>query len=661
MKLTIIIVNYNVKFFLEQCLLSVRKAVQHLSQSNPVHKAEIIVVDNNSVDSSVSMLQSKFPDVILIANKENKGFSVANNQAIHISKGEYVLLLNPDTVVEEYTFQKIIAFMDEHPEAGALGVKMIDGKGEFLPESKRGLPTPSIAFYKVFGLSGLFPKSSVFGKYHLGYLDKNKIHEVDILAGACMLIRKEALDKTGLLDENFFMYGEDIDISYRIQKAGYKNYYFPDTQIIHYKGESTKKSSVNYVFVFYRAMIIFAKKHFSQKNASLFTLFINIAIYLRASISIARRFIEKISLPLVDAVLLYSGLLLVKTFWERNEAIGHGAVYPHELLVYIFPVYVLLWISGAYVLKAYSRPFNMMKIAKGVLTGSILISIFYAFLDESLRFSRALIIIGSAIAFIVFLFNRYLFHFIRFRNFSFQKDLRIAVIGSQKETMRVANLLNDSNLDYSFLGFIGAEDNYENKTDQYIGNLEQLEEIIHIYKITELIFCSKDIPSSRIIHIMTKISHKEIIYKIAPEESLFVIGSNNKNEPGDFYTISIKLSIITPQNKLNKRIFDITTALLFLIFSPLLIWVQNSKAGFIENIFSVLSGKKSWIGYSKTSDELLPHIRQGVLECIPSQIKAKADMKRIDELNLIYARDYSVLMDIRFILGSLGKLGSPGK
>lgn len=657
MKLTIVIVNYNVKFFLEQCLLSVRKAIQQLILSNPDFDAEIIIVDNNSVDSSISMLNSKFPDITLIANKENKGFSIANNQAINIAKGEYVLLLNPDTVVEEYTFQKIIEFMDKHTEAGALGVKMIDGKGEFLPESKRGLPTPSSAFYKVFGLSALFPKSKIFGKYHLGFLDKNKIHQVDILAGAFMLIRKKVLNEIGLLDENFFMYGEDIDISYRISKAGYKNYYFPETQIIHYKGESTKKSSVNYVFVFYRAMIIFAKKHFSQKNASVFSLFINIAIYLRASISIARRFVERISLAVADAVLLYLALLLVKRFWERNDVIGHGAAYPIELLYYIFPVYVLLWISGVYLLRGYSRPYNVIKILKGVLMGSILISIFYAFLNESLRFSRALIIIGSAMAFIVFIFNRYLFHFIRYRSFSFQKELRIAVIGSQQETDRVANLLKDSNLDFSFFGFIGIDENYETKNEPYLGTIDQLEEIIHIHKITELIFCSKDIPSHRIIHFMTKIRDKDIIYKIAPEESLFVIGSNNKNEPGDFYTINIKLSISTPQNKLNKRIFDIITSFLFLLTSVLLIWFQHNKTKFFLNMFQVLSGKKSFVGYETNSDELLPQIRPGIISCINSAKRSKIDDKRVAELNFIYARDYSVLTDIRIILRSLKKLG----
>jgi GT2 family glycosyltransferase len=274
-ELSVIIVNYNVAYFLEQCLNSCLKAAEHAD-------IEILVIDNNSVDGSEDMMREKFPDIPYIMNKENLGFSKANNQGMKMAKGRYVVLLNPDTVVEELTFRKTIDFMDAQPEAGGLGVRMLDGRGKFLPESKRGLPTPSVAFYKIFGLSAIFPKSKTFGKYHLGYLDEFQTHEVEILSGAFMLMRKSVLDEIGLLDEAFFMYGEDIDLSYRIVLAGYKNYYFPETRIIHYKGESTKKSSVNYVFVFYRAMVIFANKHFSQKNAKLFSVLINLAIYFRA-------------------------------------------------------------------------------------------------------------------------------------------------------------------------------------------------------------------------------------------------------------------------------------------------------------------------------------------------------------------------------------------
>ena len=255
--LSVIIVNYNVEYFLEQCLNSVFQATKDL-------KIEVFVVDNNSIDGSVKMIKERFQSVHLIENKTNNGFSKANNQAIKIANGTHILLLNPDTVIEENTFQKVVSFMNDNPKAGGLGVRMVDGKGNFLPESKRGLPTPGVAFYKIFGLSMLFPKSRLFGAYHLGYLKEHEINKVDVLSGAFMLIRKELIEKIGLLDESFFMYGEDIDFSYRITQAGYDNYYYPDTTIIHYKGESTKKSSVNYVFIFYKAMVIFAKKHFSK-------------------------------------------------------------------------------------------------------------------------------------------------------------------------------------------------------------------------------------------------------------------------------------------------------------------------------------------------------------------------------------------------------------
>ena len=204
MKLSVIIVNYNVKFFLEQCLLSIEKSINQLIAINPDFKVEVIVVDNNSVDGSDVMMRKKFPGLRFIENKVNKGFAAANNQAIELSSGEYILFINPDTVVEEFTFQKTIDFMDQHQDAGALGVKMIDGKGNFLPESKRGLPTPLSAFYKIFGFSKLFPRSKLFGKYHLGYLNPDQIHEVDVLAGAFMLVRRSVIEISGYFDETFF-------------------------------------------------------------------------------------------------------------------------------------------------------------------------------------------------------------------------------------------------------------------------------------------------------------------------------------------------------------------------------------------------------------------------------------------------------------------------
>ena len=404
MQLSIIIVNYNVRYFLQNCLLSVRKACKNID-------AEIFVVDNHSIDGSIEMLKTFFKEVKVIENLHNLGFSKANNQAIHLSSGKYILLLNPDTVVEEDTFEKCIAFMDQHPDAGGLGVKMIDGSGTFLPESKRGLPRPIVAFYKIFGMARLFPRSKKFGHYHLGYIDENQTAEIEILSGAFMFLRKEVLDKTGVLDENFFMYGEDIDLSYRIVKSGHKNYYYPETRIIHYKGESTKKSSINYVFVFYRAMVIFAKKHFSKKHARLFSLVINLAIYFRAFIALFQRLISKIVMPGVDFITLTLVMYLAEEFYEKKVKFIEGGKYPDDIVLVSLLAMAFIWVLTNALFGAYSKPIRTNKLLRGISAGSFIIVLIYGLLSESVRFSRALIIMYPFLAFFSLLFSRMLFNF----------------------------------------------------------------------------------------------------------------------------------------------------------------------------------------------------------------------------------------------------------
>ncbi len=275
MQLSIIIVNYNVKYFLEKCLNSTLAACKNID-------AEIFVVDNNSSDGSKEFFFDKFSSVKFIWNKENVGFAKANNIALRQCSGEYILFLNPDTIVPEDCLEKCLAFCKTKKNIGALGVHMVDGKGNFLKESKRAFPGLATAFYKLIGLADLFPTSKTFAKYYLGDLDEHTTNEVDVLAGAFMLHPKKVLDEVGSFDEQFFMYGEDVDLSYRIQKAGYKNYYFAETTIIHFKGESTKAGDLNYVKHFYGAMAIFVKKHYSGSKYKFFIFFIQFAIWLRA-------------------------------------------------------------------------------------------------------------------------------------------------------------------------------------------------------------------------------------------------------------------------------------------------------------------------------------------------------------------------------------------
>jgi GT2 family glycosyltransferase len=287
MDLSVIIVSYNVKHFLKQCLFSVKKASENIDY-------EIFVVDNNSVDGSCSMVRTEFPGVKLIMNNVNRGFSAANNQALKMAGGRFILLLNPDTIVEEETFTRCISFMVEHNEAGAMGVRMIDGRGRVLPESKRALPTPGTAFYKIFGLSYIFPRSRIFNRYYLSHIDDHQTAKVDILSGAFMFLRHEAVNKTGLLDEEFFMYGEDVDYSYRLLKAGFVNYYYPEIRIIHYKGQSTKKENLNVLINFYSAMLIFVRKHFSNGRLKGLTDLIKAAIFFRAGISLIQQIFKRL-------------------------------------------------------------------------------------------------------------------------------------------------------------------------------------------------------------------------------------------------------------------------------------------------------------------------------------------------------------------------------
>ncbi|MGB1216269.1 MAG: glycosyltransferase family 2 protein, partial [Saprospiraceae bacterium] len=458
MKLSIVIVNYNVRYFLEQALLSVRKAVQGM-------EAEVFVVDNNSVDDSVEMVRTRFPEVILMANKDNPGFSIANNQAIHQSKGEYVLLLNPDTIVNEDTFRKCVDFMDEHPKAGGLGCRMIDGSGKFLPESKRGFPSPFVAFCKTFGLSSLFPKSKIFGKYHLGYLDEHEVHEIEVLAGAFMLMRKSVLDEVGLLDETFFMYGEDIDLSYRIIKGGYKNYYFPDATIIHYKGESTKKGSLNYVRVFYNAMIIFAKKHFTGTKGWLFILMLQAAIYLRAGITLFSNVLEKMTLPLLDAGLITTGLLLLKDFWA-NYYFKDSDYYGSSFLFVNIPLYTSIWIFSIFFSGGYDENYSLRRPVRGLFFGSVLLAAVYGFLDLEFRSSRALIVLGAFWSFFAVILTRLALHFIQYKNFNLGKTVssNLCLIGSKEETERSLKLLQQVGVNKNIIGSILPEGEKREKT-----------------------------------------------------------------------------------------------------------------------------------------------------------------------------------------------------
>ncbi|MDI9576170.1 MAG: glycosyltransferase [Bacteroidota bacterium] len=648
MTLSIIIVNYNVKHFLEQCLLSVFDALESID-------GEVIVVDNSSVDGSVAMIKQKFPQVTLIANNENLGFSKANNQALNIAKGKYVLLLNPDTIVERDTFTKTIAFMEQHPDAGALGVKLVNGKGQYLPESKRGIPTPWVSFCKMSGLIKLFPHSKTFAKYYMGHLDPDEINEIEILSGAFMLIRKEVLDEIGYLDETFFMYGEDIDLSYRILQAGYKNYYYPHTRIIHYKGESTKKGSINYIYNFYNAMLIFTQKHLYTKGAKWMKFFISIAIYSKAFIAFLKRLFKKIWLPFLDLLILYSGLYGITILWEKIRFSYDSIIYPRPFLYYALLIYSLVWIIAIFLNGGYDKPFHKKHFFTGITSGSIILLLAYGLLNEQYRFSRAILLLGTLWALLSLIAIRYLIEWLHLDSWGLLKqNKRIAICGDEQDIKAVKNVLEQSNVSVDQLFYIDPEDISD--SNFYHANINQLIDIIRIYKLNEIVYCTNSVAMSKIIDSMSSLSDHHVDFRISSPTNEFLLSSRYILNPEDVFLYELN-SIGKPVNRRRKRVFDFFTSIILLIFFPFyMLFIKKSGQAF-KNIISVLLNKKTWVGYcTKNKFHNLPKIPEGVFTPLDGLgFNPQSDIS--NEIDFNYARDYHVMTDLSILLRNLNNLG----
>ena len=450
MQLSIIIVNYNVRFFLEQCLCSVEKAIQNIN-------AEVLVVDNASHDGSVEFVKNRFPFVTCIASDQNLGFAKANNLALQKCTGKYILFLNPDTIVPEDCFERCIQFFETNPEAGALGIRMVDGSGKFLPESKRAFPSPVTSFFKLSGLTRLFPKSHSFGRYHLGYLDEHHNHEVDVLSGAFFMARHILLQQAGSFDETFFMYGEDVDLSYRLQKAGFKNFYFSESTIIHFKGESTKRGSINYVKMFYQAMSVFVTKHYSQGRARVFSFFVQAAIWFRAALSAIFNLIIKLGLPVLDIIVIFFSFRLVNAAWVYYAREGRGFI--PELVNISLPGFTVVFIISATLAGIYDNKYKPLKALLASLTAVVVMLAVYSLLPEKFRFSRAVILLGGFTATIFILLLRWLL--VKFNMVEVDDELmrhkKTIIVGATDEYQRVLQLLGEADMADRVLGRVAAK------------------------------------------------------------------------------------------------------------------------------------------------------------------------------------------------------------
>lgn len=646
LELSVIIVNYNVKHFLEQCLCSVQRALRQTS-------GEILVIDNCSGDNSLTYLQPLFPEVQFIANKENIGFARACNQGLKMSKGRFILFLNPDTIVPEDSFETAIRFMDQHPEAGALGSKMLDGSGTFLKESKRAFPSPLTSLYKLFGLSKLFPHSAHFSRYHLGHLDEHQNNEVDVLAGAYMFIRKSVLDEVGGFDERFFMYGEDVDLSYRIQKSGRKNYYFAGSPIIHFKGESTRKGSMNYVRMFYSAMSLFVRKHYGGSRAGFFNSLIHLAIWFRAGLSTLGQFIRRMGLPLIDAGLILLSFWIIKEIW--SQYVRPDIQYENRLLWMAIPGFALLYLITAYYAGLYDKWYRRSELVRSTAVATIILLAAYSLLPEQFRFSRAIVLFGALLAFLLISLLRYLL--IRTRVISSEKlkeeHTTFVVAGTAEEYKEVMQLLEEAGFRQQVLGRVAVEE-----TDNTaIGHISQLAMLAGSLPFREVIFCQGTLSFKDIIDIIRHLP-PDLSARIHAAGSHSVVGSDSKDSSGEAVSVENGFPLADPYNRRLKRGTDVLVAISGLIGSPVLLFLVKKPFGFFKNIFTVLAARRTWIGYAGTADGL-PLIRKGILGCngIPPQQSASLTPESLHRADYWYARDFTPAADLKLILRFYRNLG----
>lgn len=691
MKLSIIIVNYNVKEFLEQSIISIQKSCKEIDY-------ELFVVDNASSDGSVELIRKKFLGIKLIANTENKGFAVANNQAMRQAQGEYVLLINPDTIVQEDTVPVVLNFFGNHPDCGMVGCKILNPDGSLQLSCRRSFPTPWVAFTKISGLSKLFPRSKFFGRYNLTYLDMDETSEVEAISGSFMFFGRQVVDKVGYLDESFFMYGEDLDWCFRIREAGWKIFYLPQTKIVHFKGESSKKSEFDLILQFYRAMKLFVEKHYHHRYLHVPQWLLMLGITLRASLTFISKFLTRFAPGIIDFALLNISMILAILIRFQN-------LVPLRGYLIVMAVYSLIWMLCLMLVGSYGRTkYSTLRATYGVLVGLVLNTSLTFFFNQY-AFSRAVVLISGTLNILMLGGWRLGLKILsRFQVFPFKaivgKTLlrkRALIVAPAESGQQIAKRLKERiDAGYEVCGIVCPDDDYiDEKTRDVplLGNLKYLDAIIGQTHAQEIIFSTEKISYDQILEIIAHTKKAGVNFKLIPSSMDVIIGKASVEYIGNLPLMDIDYKLNRPINIFTKRLFDIILSMIaLLIFLPEILYLKLIKKAAItkKKIFtidsnqvfivefsnsglstrqrklpcywSVLAGKLSIVG-SPIIEVKNQQQSKGCLDLKPGltglfQINKNNSLSMVDceRYNLYYLKNYSIILDIEIIIKELFRL-----
>ena len=589
---SLLIVSYNVRQYIAHAIDAIIKS--------DLDDFEIIIIDNNSFDNTASYLKERYShlrQIKIVQNEENIGFGKAINQAASLAKGQYYLILNPDTIIQEETISTLKEYLDSNPEVGMVGPKILNADGTLQLACKRSFPTLGVALPKLLGFSRIFPKSKWAGKYNLTYLDEDEISSVDAISGSCMFIRSFLFHELKGFDERFFMFGEDLDLCSRIWKNNYEIHYVPTTQIVHYQGESVKSAPFDSINAFYNAMILFVDKHFSFGTGWLMKFAIRCGIYIRKFFSMIGEKRSQILSVTIDAILILLAFIIAISMRFSNFE-------PITMSKGLIPaIYVIFWICVGFIFQLYNR--YILSYSRAIISSvtGFFLAVAFTYFFKQYAFSRFVIIFGSAIISILIPGWRVFVHFLMARgllNQVKQKNpilftRKTFIVGADAEGLRIANsLLKRFDTGLELIGIVDTKlPEEDNKLPiDFIGRLSDLRDLVVKHSIRELIFSTSAFTNKEILHLMNQTKDLRLTYRMIPRQQEILLGKASIEDIGDLSFLNIEYSLFYSLHRFTKRIFDLTISFITLIiFSPIIMVLLLLKKG-VQRQYWGIEGKK---------------------------------------------------------------------